>query len=126
MLATGNQPFVLIFCVTLYGLFTAIVANLVFAVVASFADEIRLGQNMSMSEILVACLSLSSSLGTTVASGAAPLAMAAFGYEALAASQTASALLGIKALYIICTAVGMALSGLVMLLFRRTNSERQR
>ena len=116
MLAAGNRPFALVACVMLYGLFTAIVANLVFAMMASFSDEIRLGKNMSMSEILVACMSLSSNLGSAIASGIAPLAMAAFGYAALAAAQPPSALLGIKVLYVLCTATGMALSGAVFLL----------
>ena len=119
MLAAGNQSFAMISCVVLYGLFTAIVANLVFTVMASFSDEIQLGQNMSMSEILAASLSLSSSLGTIIASGAAPLTMAAYGYSAQAAVQTDSALAGIKALYILCTATGLALSGVVLLFFSK-------
>ena len=119
MLVAGNCPYALIPCVMLYGLFTAVVSNLAFAMIASFSDEIRSEQNMSMSEILAASLSLSSSTGILVASGAAPLIMAVFGYEAQAAVQTTNALLGIKTLYIICTATGMALSGIILLLFRK-------
>jgi Na+/melibiose symporter-like transporter len=104
----------------LYGSFTAVVANLTFTVMATFADEIRSSQSINMSEILAANLSLSSSFGILVTSVAAPLTMAAFGYSAQAASQSTSALEGIKALYIFCTAMGLALSGVVLYLFRKS------
>ena len=122
MLAAGNRPIALIACVVFYGVFTAIVANLTYAVIASFSDEIRLRQNISMSEILTSIMNLVSNIGSAIASGAAAMAMAAFGYSASAVSQTASALMGIKALYIVCTAVGMALAGGVMLFFRKKES----
>jgi GPH family glycoside/pentoside/hexuronide:cation symporter len=117
MLQAGNRPFMLIPCVALYGLFTAVVANLVFTVIASFSDEMRLEQNMNMSEIFAACLSLSSNTGIAVSSGISPMIMGAFGYSAQAAIQTTEALFGIKMLYIHCTATGMALSGVFMLAF---------
>ena len=116
MLTAGNRPFPLIVCVAFYGVFTAIVANLIFTMIASFADEIRIRQNIKMSEILSTVLDLSSTLGVAVASSAAPMALAASGYIAQAASQTAAALTGIRALYILCTGTGMALCGLVLLL----------
>ena len=119
MFAAGNRPFALIPCVALYGLITGVVANLAFTVVASFSDEIRLGQNMSISEILAACLSLSSNIGIAISSGVSPMIMGTFGYSPEVAIQTADALFGIKALYIHCTATGMALSGLAMLAFRK-------
>ena len=118
MLLTGNRPVALITCVVFYGVFTAIVANLVFTVMASFTDEMRTQQNMNVSEILTATLGLSSNIGIAIASGTAPVVMTAFGYTALAASQTTGALISIKTLYILCTAAGMALAGFVMLLFR--------
>jgi len=119
MLAAGNRPFALIPCIALYGFVTAIVANLVFTVIASFSDEIRLVQNMSMSEILAACLSLSANIGAAISSGASPMIMGAFGYSAQNAIQTPEALFGFKTLYIHCTATGMALSGIAMLMFRK-------
>jgi GPH family glycoside/pentoside/hexuronide:cation symporter len=114
MLAAAANPYALIACSMLYGIFTAITANLVFTVLASFADEIRERQNMHLNEILVATLGLSSKIGAAIASGAAPLTLAAFGYKAQAAVQPASALIGIKTLFLICPAIGMALAGLVM------------
>ena len=119
MLAAGSRPFALIPCVALYGLSTGVVANLVFTVIASFSDEIRLGQNMSISEILAACLSLSANIGAAISSGFSPMIMRAFGYSAQVAIQTTDALFGIKTLYIHCTATCMALSGIAMLMFRK-------
>ena len=119
MLAAGDNPFALVACIVVYGVFTAIAANLVYTVMASFSDEMRIRQNMSMSEIITASLGLSSSLGAAIASSAVPMAMAAFGYSAQAASQIAGALTGIRVLYIFCTAGGLALSGFVMILFCR-------
>ena len=116
MLAAGNNPFALIGCFVFYGLFTAIIANLIFAVIASFTDEIRLRLNINMSEILTAALGLSSNLGITATSVLAPLAMSAFGYSAQAVVQTPAVLTGFKLLFIACTAAGLALSGIVLLL----------
>jgi Na+/melibiose symporter-like transporter len=45
--------------------------------------------------------------------------MAVFGYSADSATQTPYALMGIKVLYIFCTATGMVLSGIVMVLFSK-------
>ena len=115
MLAAGNNPYALISCAVLYGMFTAIVANLVFAVMASFSDELRIRQNISMSEILAAAMDLSATVGAAITSSTVPMVMAAFGYIANSASQTAGTLTGIRALYIPCTAAGMILSGLVLL-----------
>ena len=122
MLAAGNRPFALIVCVVLYGVFTAIIANLIFAVMASFSDEIRMQQQISMSEILAAIMNLGSNLGAAVAGGVAATAMAAFGYSAQAASQTTAALAAIKTLYILCTATGMLLSAVVFLSLRHSNT----
>jgi len=119
MLIAGNRPAALIICVVLYGAFTAIVANLSFIVTASFSDEVRTRQNISMSEILTASMNLSSNIGSAIASGAAAIALAAFGYSAQAATQPVGALLTIKALYILCTASCMALAGIVLLHFRK-------
>ena len=113
MLAAGSNPVALIVCFVFYGLFTAIVANLTFAVIASFTDEIRLRRNMNMSEILTASMGLSSNLGLTITSVLAPLAMEMSGYSAEASSQAPAALAGFKILFILCTALGLALSGLV-------------
>ena len=122
MLAAGSSPFALIVCVVLYGAFTAVVANLVYAVMASFSDEMRALRDISMSEILTAAMNLCSNLGVGIASGVAAMALAAFGYSAQAVSQTAAALSGIKALYILCTASGLAISGIVMLFFSKKNA----
>ena len=111
MLAAGSRPVALIVCIVLYGVFTAIVANLVFTVVASFSDEIRMRQNIGMSEILTATMNLSSSVGSAIASGASAITMAAFGYSAQVAVQSAGSLFYIRALYTLCPAVGMALAG---------------
>ena len=119
MLAAVDRPYALLVCVVLYGAFTSIVANLVFAVMASFSDEIRLRNNISMSEILAATMNLGSNLGAAVASGSAALAMEAFGYSAQSDVQTAGALMGIKVLYIICTASGLAIAGAVFVIFIR-------
>ena len=94
MLAAGDKPVALVVCFVFYGLFTAIVANLTFAVIASFTDEIRLRRNMNMSEILTASMGLSSNLGLTVTSVLAPLAMGISGYSAEATSQAPGALSG--------------------------------
>jgi len=118
-LAAGNNPAALITCAVFYGLFTAIAANLVYAVMASFSDEMLANKGMSMSEILTAALNFTSNIGSAITNGAVPMVMAAFGYSALAASQSAGTLSGIRALYIFCTAGGLALSGFVVLLFRR-------
>ena len=123
MLAAGNQVIALIVCVVLYGVFTSIVANLTYTVIASFSDEMQIRQNISMSEILAAIMNLVSNIGSAIASGAAAFAMSAFGYSAEAASQTPGAVMGIRVLYILCTAGGMVLAGAVMLLFRRSSNE---
>jgi GPH family glycoside/pentoside/hexuronide:cation symporter len=117
MLAAGTVPFLLIICVVLYGIFTAVVANLVYTVMASFTDEMLVRQNISMSEILTAAMNLSSNIGAAVSSGAAALVMAAAGYAAQASTQPDSVLGSIKALYIFSTAAGMVLAGVVMLMF---------
>ena len=119
MFWAGPRLYALIICIVLYGVSTSVVANLVYAVMASFSDEIRLGQNISMSEILTTTMNLSSNIGNAAAGGAAAMLMAVSGYSAQAAAQSAGALTGIKALYIFCTAAGMVLAGGVMMLFRR-------
>jgi Na+/melibiose symporter-like transporter len=121
MLAAGTRPLPLIACVVLYGVFTAVVSNLVYTVIASFTDEMLELKKISMSEILMATMNLSSNIGVAVSSGTAAMAMAAVGYSAQAAIQTAGALFAIKMLYILCTATGLALSGVVMLLFNRNS-----
>ena len=118
MLAAGLRPYHLIVCVVFYGAFTAIVANLVYAVVAAFTDEIQMSQNISISEILTASVNVSSNIGIAIASGAAAAAMATFGYKAGAAVQAEGVLLAIKTLYILCPATGMALAGYIMQKFR--------
>ena len=119
MLAVGVLPAALIVCVVLYGVFTALVANLVFTVVASFSDEIRMRQNIGISEILSATMNLSSNIGSAVASGASAITMAAFGYSAQVAVQSAGSLFYIRALYTLCPAVGMALAGAVLSRLRK-------
>ena len=118
MLAAGSNPFALIVCAAFYGMFAAVAGNLVFAVMASFADEIRERKKIYMSDVLLATMSLSYKVGIAIASGVAPMTMAMYGYSAQTASQPAATLAGIKALYILCAASGMALSGIAMLLFR--------
>ena len=122
MLAAGGRPYALIVCVVFYGVFTAIVANLVFTVMASFSDEVERQQKISMSEILAAIMNLCSNIGGAASGGIAAAAMAACGYSALAASQTTAALTTIKSLYIICTAIGMILSAVVFLSLRGRNT----
>jgi len=119
MLAAGNRPWALILCIVLYGVFTSIAANLVFAVMASFSDEIRTRQNISMSEILAATMNLSSNIGAGLASGTAAIVLAAFKYSAQASVQAAETLIGIKMLYILCTAAAMTLAALMMLWFSK-------
>ncbi|MCL2338261.1 MAG: MFS transporter [Firmicutes bacterium] len=118
MIVAGRNVTALAACIVLYGVFTAVTNNLVFTVLASFTDEIREHRKINMSEVLSSTMSLSARIGVAITSGAAPLALAVFGYSAQAAVQPDSALLGIKMLFIVCTAAGMALSGIVMLLFR--------
>ena len=122
MLAAGTRPIALIMCIVLYGVFTAIVANLYFAVQASFSDDIRARRDISMSEILAAAMNLCSNIGAGIASSVAPMALAVLNYLPQADVQPASALAGIRALYILCTAIGMALAGACMLTFRRFNA----
>ncbi|MCL2058101.1 MAG: MFS transporter [Oscillospiraceae bacterium] len=105
----------LLVCAVLYGSFTALSVNLVYAMVATFADEMRARHEMQMSDVLSAILSLSYKVGMAIAGGAAPIIMAMYGYSAENAMQPASALSSIKALYFSFTAIGMALSGAAML-----------
>jgi Na+/melibiose symporter-like transporter len=127
MLAAGNNPFALLGCLVVYGLFTAITANQVFTVMASFADEIRECNGIQMSEILAATSGFTYRTGAAVASGIAPLVLALTGYMSpiadstgnlVSVAQTPTALLGIKALFIFGTAGGMILAGAIMLRFR--------
>ena len=118
MLAAGNRPIFLITCIMLYGVFTAIAANLFFAVMASFSDEIRAQHNISMSEILAAVMNLCSNVSSGIAGSVAALVLSIVKYSPTAKVQMAVTLTGIKALYIFCTAAGLALSSLIMLLFQ--------
>ena len=115
VLFVGDSISFLIVCVVLYGIFTAIFANLVFTVMASFADEIREHHSINISEFLTATMRFSSKLGISIASGVAPFTLALTGYSAQADYQTPEALMGIRVLYVICTAAGMALAGAVFL-----------
>ena len=119
MIAAGTQLPALAACIALYGVSTAIVANLAFTMIASFTDEARAMREINMSEILTATLGLSSSFGIAIASGITPIAMKTFGYVAQAVYQTPDALTGIKMMFIICTAAGMALAGIVLLASRK-------
>ena len=127
MLAAGTSPVALICCVVLYGVFTSIVANLVFAVMASLTDDIRERQNISMSEMLAATMNLSSNIAAGVAGGAAALTLGFVGYlppvMGQAVAQPDAVLAGIRVLYIVCTAAGMALAGAIMLLFRNKSTK---
>ena len=118
MLAAGTRPYALVVCVVFYGACTAVAANLVYAVIAAFTDEIQLSQNISISEILTAAINVSSNVGIAIASGTAALAMAASGYAAGAALQADGVLLAFRILYILCPAAGMALAGAIMYRFR--------
>jgi len=118
MLVAGDNFAALIVCVVLYGVFTSIVANLVFSVMASFSDEIKSQRNISMSEILASIMSLGSNISSAVAGGAAALALHGFGYSAQAAVQSGGTLLGIRVLYVVCTAALMLFAGTVFTVFR--------
>jgi GPH family glycoside/pentoside/hexuronide:cation symporter len=114
---SGISPFVLIIYSVLYGVFTAIVANLSFTVLASFADEIQERHKMNMSDVLTATMSLSSKIGIMIVSGAAPFILVIYGYSAQALSQSSNALFSIKFLFFVCPAIVMAIAGIVMLYF---------
>ena len=121
-----DKPITLAVCIVLYGIFTSITANLVYTVMASFTDEMRVEQNINMSEMLASSMDFISNIGISVASGISAAALAAVGYSAQAQSQTATALMGIRALYILCTAAGMILSGIALLMFRKKSKSRSR
>ena len=118
MLAAGTRLLPLFGCIVLYGVFTAIFANLVFIILASFSDQMLEQKNMRMSDILTVTLALSSSIGAAFASSIAPLVLEFSGYSAQTDIQLPGALSGIKILYILCTAAAMALAGVFMLVFR--------
>ena len=119
MFIAGHHPYALLCCIVLYGFSTAITANLVFAVVASFSDEMRANNDMNMSEILTAVFDFSSNVGVAVAGGIAATTLAWLGYSANASSQSPGVLTGIRMLYIVFTAFGLILSGVMMLIFRK-------
>ena len=130
MLAAGNHTVALISCVVLYGMFTAITANLVFALMASFSDEILGCKNIPMSDILSATMRFGDRVGIALAGGMAALVLGFCGYVAptteqatagLVAEQSATALAGIKALFILCTAGGLILAGLTILKLRNVS-----
>ena len=119
LLPFGDKPIAMFPFIALYGVFTSISANLVYTVLASFSDDIRLSRNINMSEIITAALNLSSNLGNGIASWTSALVIAAYGYSALADSQSAEALFGIKTTYIVYTAICMAISGFILLFYHR-------
>ena len=129
MLLVGRHPVALIACVVLYGLFTAMTANLAFALMASFSDEIKERNNFQMSDILSATMRFGDRVGIAVAGGIGALVLGICGYVApatgqavveLATEQSATSLAGIKALYIHCTAAGLIVAGLTMLKLRNS------
>ena len=127
MLAAGTHPVALIACVVLYGFFTAVNANLVFSLMASFSDEITKNKNIQMSDVLSAIMRFSDRVGTAVAGGIGAVVLGCCGYLAPTAEQSAmgivveqstTALAGIKALYILFTTVGLIFAGLTMFMLR--------
>ena len=118
-----NGPYELIVLAVLYGIFTAVMANLAYAMVASFADEMRERHNIQMSDVLSATLSLSYKVGAAIAGGAAPIIMAIYGYSAGNAQQPAAVLASIKMIYFTFSASGLALAAIAML-FVRVGSKR--
>ena len=124
MLLAGNNITGLIVCVMLYGAFISVPANLAFTLMASFTDEIRLGRNMGISEFLTSGMRISSKVGLALASGIAPLTLSLAGYSAQAAQQSQTALTGIKILFIVCTAIGLSLSGIIMLSLKRNTQHK--
>ena len=117
--AISAGEYAVIVCAVIYGAVTAVAVNLVYAMLASFADEMRERHKLQMSDVLSATLSLSNKIGIAIAGGAVPLVMAAYGYSAQNAAQPATALASVKSLYFTFTAAGMALSGIVMLMVMR-------
>ena len=114
--AISGGVYAIIICAVLYGTFTSVVVNLIYAMLASFSDEMRVRHEFQMSDVLSATLSLSYKIGGAVAGGAVPLIMASAGYSAQDAQiPAAAALASIKTLYFTFTAAGMALSGIIML-----------
>jgi Na+/melibiose symporter-like transporter len=119
----GDNMMGLIVCFVLYGLFTAISANLVFAVMASLSDEIRESTSIQMSDVLSATMRFSDRIGMAISFGVAPMVLAICGYVPLSTEQTPTALAGIKALFIFFTAGGLILAGVFMLVFRAMRRE---
>jgi len=115
MLAAGNRPYVLLVCVVLYGMLTAVASNMIFTLMASFSDEIRSQKNISMSEILAAAMNLSSTIGVGISSAVIGAVLALVNYSPQAAVQSAETILGIRILYIFCTSAVLALAGIIML-----------
>ncbi|MCL2045684.1 MAG: MFS transporter [Oscillospiraceae bacterium] len=123
MLFIGDRPVALVVCVVLYGVFTAIVANLVYTVVASLSDELRAQEGLSMSEILSSTMNLSSNLGAAIAGGSSAFVMGISGYSPMVSVQTPGAIFSLRALYTLCPAVCMAIAGFVMIGLKRSGTE---
>ena len=123
MLTVNIDAIGLIAYVLLYSVFTSIVANLVYAIMASFSDDLFERHKIVGSEVLLSMMSVCSKTGFSIASGIAPLALKTTGYLAQAAIQPTGSQSGIKILYIFFTAVGMAISGVFMLLSSRRRTQ---
>ena len=121
LLALGNSIFMLIVYVMLYGAFTAVTANLIYTAMAAFSDEISKIHKINMSDVLLSMMSVSSKFGVAIAGAISPTVLAMSGYSAQAAVQTAGSLFGIKLLYNLCAALGLALSGFILLLSLRSS-----
>jgi GPH family glycoside/pentoside/hexuronide:cation symporter len=120
MLCAGQSMPLLIAGNVLFGLFSAVPANLAFTVVADFVDETLARHDANLSDIFYTTLSVSGKIGMAVASGLCPLVFGWTGYRPEAAAQGAVALLGIKGLFLGGTALMLAISGALMLRFWRT------
>jgi Na+/melibiose symporter-like transporter len=122
--AAGKNIAALFICQILYGVFTSINANLIYAVSAGFADETLERNGVNASDIFATMLALASKIGMAVAGGLAPFFMELSGYSSNVSVLPNSALIGIKATFFGGTLFFLTASWIVMATFERTTRAR--
>ncbi|MDR0423842.1 MAG: glycoside-pentoside-hexuronide (GPH):cation symporter [Clostridiales Family XIII bacterium] len=120
LLAIGlkSEPGV-IFANMLFGMLSAVPANIIFTMVASFVDESLEDDNINMSVVIYATTGFSAKLGMGIAGGLCPMALHFAHYVPNQAVQGPAAAFCIKALFIGATCALLLLAGIVMEGFRR-------
>jgi sugar (glycoside-pentoside-hexuronide) transporter len=103
----------------LFGVLSAVPANIIFTLVASFVDEKLEESNINMSVVIYATMGVSAKLGMGIAGGLCPLALHLAHYVPNQAVQGPAADLCIKVLFIGATCILLVLAGIIMEGFRR-------